>query len=275
VHDYASVWQRVQDALNNGLSDWRQRASSLGQLQQNKRRDKKYRFDDDEVFKGLLLALLSNSTNWAVVERAIPALSHQFDNFSLGSYARRTNAQIEGIYQWFKSNRTASVVLRRGLLRLREAAVRLEARSRSSSGLHNYLDNLLKERGGDPIELAVTLGGERFGLVHKLPGFGVALAAEFLKNVGYDVAKPDRHINRALGCFGWVSFRKWPDRNGTQAPIAKEDELIAVMQEVARCAQSVSQSACFVDNVIWVLCARSGLYANNEALMKIGGGKLT
>jgi hypothetical protein len=40
--------------------DWRQRVSSFGQLQQNKRRDEKYRFDDDEVFKGLLLALLSN-----------------------------------------------------------------------------------------------------------------------------------------------------------------------------------------------------------------------
>jgi len=272
VHDYASVWQRVQDTLTSGLSDWRQRASSLGQLQQTKRRDKQYRFDDDEVFKGLLLALLSNSTNWALVERTDAVLlSQQFDNFSLGSYARRTDAQIEGIYEWFKSNRTASMVLHRGLLRLREAAVRLEAHSRSSSGLHNYLDNLLKERGGDPIELAVTLGGERFGLVHKLPGFGIPLAAEFLKNVGYDVAKPDRHINRALGCFGWVSFKKWPERNGTQAPIPKEDELIAVMQEVAKCAQSVSQSACFVDNVIWVLCARSGLHASNEALTTIGG----
>ena len=160
------------------------------------------------------------------------------------------------------------------LWRLREAALRLEAHSRSSRGLHNYLENLLKERGGDPIGLAVTLGGKRFGLVHKLPGFGIALAAEFLKNVGYDVAKPDRHVNRALGCFGWVSFKKWSDRNGTQAPEAKEEELIAVMREVARCAQSVSQSACFVDNVIWVLCARSCLYASNEELMTIGG-KLT
>ena len=145
MHNYASVWQRVQDTLTDGLSDWRQRASSLGQLQQNKRRDEKYPFDDDEVFKGLLLALLSNSTDWAVVERAMPALSCQFDNFSLGSYARRSDAQIEGIYQWFKSNRTASVVLRRGLFLLRKAVVRLEVRSRSSSGLHNYLDNLLKE----------------------------------------------------------------------------------------------------------------------------------
>ena len=75
----------------------------------------------------------------------MPALSCQFDNFSLGSYARRSDAQIEGIYQWFKSNRTASVVLRRGLFLLRKAVVRLEVRSRSSSGLHNYLDNLLKE----------------------------------------------------------------------------------------------------------------------------------
>ena len=94
---------------------------------------------------------------------------------------------------------------------------------------------------------------------------------EFLKNIGYDVAKPDRHINRALGSFGWVSFRNWPDRSGTKAPTATEKELIAVMQEVARCAELVSQSACFVDNVIWVLCARSGLHASNKDLMTIGG----
>lgn len=271
MSSYASVWSHVQDRLTNGLPDWRQRLLSFGQLQQNERRDLKRRFDDDEVFKGLLLALLSNSTDWAVVERAIPDLSDQFDNFGLESYSRRSDAQIEEIYQWFKSRRTASNVLRRGLVRLREAALRLEAHSRSSRGLHNYLEHLLKERGRDPIELAVSLGGRRFGSAHKLPGFGIALAAEFLKNLGFDVAKPDRHVNRALGCFGWVRFKRWPDRNGTQAPEATEDELIAVMQEVARCAHSVSQSACFVDNALWVLCARSGLHASNEELTTIGG----
>lgn len=196
------MWQRVQDKLNADLSDWRQRASSLGQTQQNRRRDVEHQFSDDEVFEGLLLALLSNSTNWAVVERAIPALSRQFDNFSLGSYARRSDAQIEETYQWFMASRTASVVLRGGLRRLRDATIILERRSCEAGGLHNYLENLLDEHGGDPIELAVALGGAGHGGAHKLPGFGIALAAEFLKNVGYDVAKPDRHTNRALGSFG-------------------------------------------------------------------------
>lgn len=47
---------------------------------------------------------------------------------------------------------------------------------------------------------------------------GIPLAAEFLKNLGYDVAKPDRHICRAVGEFGWVEFKSWPDRSGNKAP---------------------------------------------------------
>jgi hypothetical protein len=42
----------------------------LASSSKNKRRDEKYRFDDDEVFNGLLLALLANGIDWAVVARA-------------------------------------------------------------------------------------------------------------------------------------------------------------------------------------------------------------
>lgn len=58
---------------------------------------------------------------------------------------------------------------------------------------------------GDPKQVSLSLGLPRNR--YKLPSFGVALAAEAMKNLGFDVAKPDRHILRAAGLFGLVGFK--------------------------------------------------------------------
>lgn len=59
---------------------------------------------------------------------------------------------------------------------------------------------------GGPKQAVMLLGSQG---EYKLPSFGVALAAEALKNLGFDVAKPDRHLTRAVGSFGLVRINRW------------------------------------------------------------------
>src|SRR5439155_14304541 len=102
---------------------------------------------------------------------------------------------------------------------------------------------------------------------YKLPGFGIPLAAEALKNIGYDVAKPDRHINRAVGCFGMVEFRRWHDRSGWETPPQPTvAELMRVMRAMEELSREVRQSVTFVDNAVWLLCARSGLHMSKRPI---------
>ena len=129
------------------------------------------------------------------------------------------------------------------------------------------MDDLFRANGADAKRLAVALGGARS--VHKLAGLGVPLVAESLKNIGYDLAKPDRHINRAAVCFGMVEFPRWRDRSARNTPALTEADLLTVMQAMEMFSREVGQFVTFVDNAVWLLCAKSGVWLSNPDLIAL------
>jgi hypothetical protein len=268
MHDsYKTLWERISNRLSTGIPDWEHRIESMNQIAAVEARARGHRWSDDEVFKGLILSILSNSANWAIVEKILPDLDTAFCQFRLKDYAVREENDIERLYAWFTERHAASTFLREGLTRLRDAANVLIAKAEQANSLDHYFEELVKGEADLP-SAALALGG--ISSRSKLPGLGIPLAAEFLKNIGYDVSKPDRHINRAAGSFRWVEFRKWPNREGTKAPTAREVEMIAVMGEMATFSSANSLSVCYADNAVWLLCAKSGLYLDNEALSSLG-----
>ncbi len=119
----------------------------------------------------------------------------------------------------------------------------------------------------DPKQVALCIGLPN---KYKLPAFGVPLAAEALKNLGFDVAKPDRHILRAMRSFGLVHFNRWSDRSKNKPPtIPTRSELYKTMASVEEIAVNAGKHVGFVDNAIWLLCAKSGLDLSNEELVEI------
>lgn len=78
---------------------------------------------------------------------------------------------------------------------------------------------------------------------HKFVQLGEALTAEYLKNVGYDVGKPDRHVRRILGCeyLGCSAHKTVP-------PFEAIDIIAAIAKEL-------KITAAEVDYIIWAYCA--------------------
>lgn len=78
----------------------------------------------------------------------------------------------------------------------------------------------------------------------KLVQMGEALVAEYLKNVGYDIAKPDRHIRRILGskALGCSTY-------GT-IPIFEAFDIVAAL------AKEMNRFAAEVDYILWSYCAK-------------------
>lgn len=81
------------------------------------------------------------------------------------------------------------------------------------------------------------------GKPYKLAQLGEALTAEYLKNVGYDIGKPDRHIRRILGSE-YLGYSKHKD-----VPPYEAIDIIAGI------AKSLNKSAAEVDYILWAYCA--------------------
>jgi 3-methyladenine DNA glycosylase Tag len=225
--DYNTLWQRIKDRLDAELQDWEQRIRDMQQVTAVELRTGGHKFSNNEVFRALVWSVLSNTTNWAVVEKVLVELQDVFSNFDLQRFSTHEQADIDRLYDWFFERHAASIVLRRGLLGLRDAARQLNGTVQRIGSLDQYFEGVVSGSMDVPSAAAVLGCDSRF----KLPGLGIPLAAEFLKNIGYDVSKPDRHINRAVGSFGWVAFHKWPDRKRRNSPSSpNKAELMAVMR---------------------------------------------
>lgn len=267
---FSDLWTRVLSIMDSRLPHWKDRVKNGGQPSAVEAREKGFRFSDNQIFEGVVKAILSNSTDWSKVERVLPGLKDLFKDFDLEYYSELSKSHIDQVFlPWFKTRSAASLTMRRDLTNLIEAAKKLREYCQHYGSLEGYFSSLLKITRGNCIQVACKIGSVQS--VYKLPAMGIPIASEMLKNIGYDVAKPDRHINRAMGCFGMVCFSKWKDRFAHKPPEASETEMMEVMRAVERFAKTIKVRVSFLDNTIWLLCAKSGLYFTNEQLCRLVG----
>jgi hypothetical protein len=262
-----ALWHEIETFLDRRLANWRRRILELNQVPAIEARKRGRSWKDAEVFEGMLLAILSNSTDWSKVEAIAPLLRPLFFNFNLAAYGGVSSEDVDSKFvPWFMEHRAGSMQLGDSLKQLALAARKLSSYSAHHGSAERFFDWLYRRNHSDPKRLAQSLGapGE-----YKLPGFGIPLAAEALKNIGYDVAKPDRHVNRAVVCFGLAEFPHWDLRGGYETPQLKPNELFAVMEAVEALSKEVGETVTLVDNAIWLLCAKSGLHLTNEELVAL------
>lgn len=263
------LWSNIEACLDSRHEHWRERIEEFGQVQAVKDRSGGRVWTDDQVFEAMLLAVLSSNTVWSKVERVLADLSELFDNFSLEAYASHSDPEIDNRFvPWFEGRSAGSMSLRGGLVNLALAARILLRHSKCHGSADDYFTSLMHQCADDPKQAAMRLGGQG---EYKLPSLGVALAGEALKNLGFDVAKPDRHMMRAMGSFGLVRFNRWKQalggRGAPESPSGKE--LLEVMTVAERVAEAAERSVVFVDNAIWLLCAKGELYLTNSELAEI------
>lgn len=259
--DQLVLWRRIETRLESSLPEWRAQVDVLEQVAAVEDREAKRRtWNDDQVFEALLLAVLSANTDWSRIERIRDELEPLFSGFNLESYAQRSRAEIgDRFVPWFRARKAGSVNLRRSLTGLIDTAWILVAYSRAHGAAEGYFTSLMVQSAGDPKRAALCLGCPGR---YKLPSLGVALAAEALKNLGFNVAKPDRHVMRAVGSFGLVHFGHWSDnenlRRGRKAPNPTPRRQLAAMTAVEEIAKAADEPVVLVDNAIWLMCAKSG-----------------
>ena len=77
----------------------------------------------------------------------------------------------------------------------------------------------------------------------KMKQMGEALTAEYLRNIGFDLAKPDRHIRRILG------RKRLGCSDKETVPIYEAIDIVAEI------ACEMNKSTAEVDYILWSFCA--------------------
>ena len=261
------LWEIIVSELDAGVSAWRQTIDGYGQVAAVEKRSSGKAWNDDEVFKALLFSILSNSVDWSKIETNRAAIQSFFLDFNLAAFATRDISTVNSeIVPWFKARRAGAPNHRRSFESLIQAARHLTHWSKIYGSAEHYFTSIAARRGDDAKQVAIAIGttGD-----FKLPGLGPALAAEALRNMGFDLAKPDRHINRAAGSFALVTFARWPNRSRTTPPSATTPEFLDVMTAMESWAAAIGEKVTFLDNAVWILCAKSGLHATNDHLASL------
>ena len=270
--DHLDLWHRIERRLDTSCPAWRERIDDFDQIAAGERRRAGEAWSDNDVLEALVLAVLSANVDWAKVEGVRSELGELFRGFDLAAYAALSEGEVDAEFvPWFEARRAGSMNLRRNLVYLIQAARRLEWHARDNGTAESYFTDVVQRQSqGDPKRAAILLGHHP---AHKLPSLGVPLAAETLRNLGFDVAKPDRHVMRAVGCFGLGDFGAWSAdaarRTGKKPPNPTCKRQMTAMTVVEQLANAVHERVVFVDTAIWQLCAKSGAHLSNADLERL------
>lgn len=258
---FQAIWQQILQTLDHDLPDWPQRIKALGQIAACEKRQNGTNWSDAEVMQALIWGQLSSSTKWERVSPHLPELGNILFDYDIDIIQNQNENWIsEEIYPWFTARKAGSTTLKASLNSLIPNSQKLVKLSQAFGNLENWLQSEFKQGGAKQIVRAI--GSENSPT--KLKGFGIPLAAEAAKNLGFSIAKPDRHLNRMMACWQAVSFKHWHNTSDFAAPEATESELWRVIDIVARCAEQIGESQVYVDNVLWLSAANEGLHLRNQ-----------
>ena len=188
-------------------------------------------FDLPRHLKGLIYSQLSNQQKWSTIEPKLAMVDEVFFNYDISLIK-----QHDGRYfsDKIKSIKCGNRIISKQMNNLHYNISVLESIENNEGGLDEYY-NITPAR-----ELIKQLSASNGK--YKLKYVGVALACEYLGNIGIDRIKPDGQIKRIMGA-NRLGYSK-------KAEATENDVLFAG----AEIAQHTGLSLSMVDALLWSLC---------------------
>lgn len=191
-----------------------------------------------DYIRAMTYAILSNSMDWRCVAHEADPQTGRLRNVDKALEARVDNEQdlsvaFEENQVRFRFKKRQIPAVEANIRRLNEAAD-LSAKYAKMSA-----------NGADfwPLVQAIANGKPEDG--YKLAQIGSALACEYLRNLGYDIPKPDRHLCRLLGSERLQFFNQ---------PMPESEEVYNLVRRVADRSKS-NYGPAQADYILWSYCA--------------------
>ena len=189
------------------------------------------KFSMSEHIRGLIYSLLSNNRPWEQIEANIKKIDEIFFEYDKDKILA-TNADV--FVDQLQAIKCGNRNIKNQMNSLHANIRKLERIEKEFETLDNFVTS------GSPLEIADLLANS---MKYKLNTLGLALAMEYLRNVGIDATKPDTHIRRILG----------KNRLGySKQEIAGEIEAIEIIDAMS---SQTGYSASKIDAIFWLFCS--------------------
>lgn len=200
----------------------------IGPLDNIKRRNSGAEFSLTEHVRGMIYALLSNERGWAGIEKKLGTIDAIF---FLYDPQKIKSGDHEAFESQIREIRAGNRQIKKQMQALKYDIEMLERIADENGSIDAYFNSTEKYK------LVKSLAEGKY----KLQRMGVPLVSEYLKNMGVDIVKPDRHVNRLIGYLGYSKH----------AP-ARYNETFAACEGIAK---EYGISNIEVDAVLWQFCA--------------------
>jgi len=218
----------LQATLKTVGIDYEQTIKEMGAVTASEDRLGGRRFSLSDHLRGLLLSLLSNSRPWKPIADNLQQIGEILLNYDPGALERADPSALESKLRAIGCGNRA---IRNQMRSLRANIETLRRIEREFGGLDRFVTS------GRPLEVAGKLSEYR---PYKLQCVGMALALEYLRNVGIRAAKPDIHMRRILQRLGYVAT--YPG-----------EEVAALL--VDKLASEAECNTTYLDNLLWLMCS--------------------
>jgi len=187
--------------------------------------------------RAMVYSMLSAQNKWERIEKKkeqIDAIFYDYD-------PERINAESpEDFTNKIIDISCGTQRIKSQMMALKENIEKLKSFEKQCGSVDEYYQNLINEDGS--LKKLVRSLSE-YNSKDKMGEMGVALVAEYLRNVGYDLPKPDRHIRRILGNKILACSEK---------KIVPEFEVFDIIAELSK---ELGMPAAEVDYILWTYCA--------------------
>ncbi|OJX39967.1 MAG: hypothetical protein BGO78_14370 [Chloroflexi bacterium 44-23] len=222
----------LEETLSRNGIDYHKFINEIGQVKASEDRKSGKVFSFSEHLRGLVYAQLSNQRPWGPIADHVANIDEIFFDFDPD---RLQSTPPEYFSDSLKEIRCGNRQINKQMVVLSE---NINTFKRIVAN-HGSLDAFLEKEDAMAIATALSYPG-----TYKLKQIGLALALEYLKNVGIEAIKPDVHIMRILSSsrLGYLKDNS--------------DEYEAII-EVLALAEEAQSNAIYLDNLLWLLGAQN------------------
>lgn len=221
--DYTAFLQ-IMDTLRTVRPDFEQEIAGIKQAAI-------IRADDSplgmaEHVKALILSQLSNYRKWEGIEENLDKLTEVFCQYDIDALLKADEAQL---LNQLLDLKCGNLSVRSQISHLKDNLRTLQRIDAENGGIDRYYNSVNKFDLVDKLSNA--------GSNYKLQDMGIKLVCEYLKGIGIEVVKPDRHVARIIGRLGY-----------SQKNPAGEIETLRICDDIAK---TLNISNAMVDTVLW------------------------
>ncbi len=244
------IINKIEELLNKALSDDRLWDNFFikKQIEKREKIGKQFKCNIDDCTRAMIYSFLSSQNEWDRVERKLDKLEVIFMNFNSEKILKN---DPERLAQMLVGGdlKLGTQSTRKQMIALHYNIKKLKAIQQEYEYVSDFYDKIIEsENGLEGYKLLVKrLAIKSRNSNDKMEQMGLPLVAEYLRNLGYDIPKPDRHILRILG----------PEILGEHDSANYESdklklEIFDIIDEYAKVTNKTRSE---IDYLFWAYCA--------------------